>query len=150
MFGLSGCSSWREILRRPERSEETTKSSQTTQKETSTKSSSPATGSEASVDDVVVYNETNEKRHVELVVTPIDDSSNRFTEDFTLGPYARDSYADSKTIPDVEQMDEECRVEVTVDGERTATYEWDGDVNDYTGLEIYVDYEEISFTRKVA
>jgi 5-formaminoimidazole-4-carboxamide-1-beta-D-ribofuranosyl 5'-monophosphate synthetase len=113
-------------------------------------SSSPTTGSEASVDDIVVYNETNEKRHVELVVTPIDDSSNRFTDEFTLGPYAKDSYTDSKTIPDVELMDEECRVEVTVDGERSATFDWEGDVKDYTGLQIYVDYEEISFTRKVA
>lgn len=125
-----------------------TTSSGTTGK-TPSERSSPATGSEASVDDVVVYNETNEEHRVELTITLVADASNQFTDEFTLGPDAEDSDTDSKAYPDLEQMDEKCRVEVTVDGERTASYDWEGDTKDYTGLQIHVDYDEITFTRKV-
>lgn len=98
---------------------------------------------------MVVYNLTGEKHRVELAVIPVTDATNTFTDEFSLGPATEDASTDSKAYPDVKQMDDECRIEVTVDDGQTTTYDWEGDVNDYTGLLIHIDYGEVSFTRKV-
>ncbi len=143
ILSLSGCTKLKEAIGDSADSKETTK------KQRTAKTSIPATGSETSTDDVVIYNLTNKSHSVKLLVTPVSDSKNTFIEEFML-PAPTEEDSDKKSFADIAQMDEKCRVEITVDGERSAGYDWDGDTKDYKGLEIYVEYEEIGFSGTVA
>jgi len=169
---LTGCLSWSEALTdgnsktttETEQSPTTTEterpttSTETRHSPTSTGTKQPTTSTAADQsttkryanEDLIIYNESGEKRDGQVTVTPSTTDTEPFTDEFSLLPREGNPEEFKSVYENIEQMSVDGTVIVDVNGFDEATYEWSKDhPSDYRGLRVYIEDDGIDFMENV-